>query len=213
MDNLHIHSTCSGCASREMTLRNIILKAEEAGLKKIAITDHVDRTNTSTAKTAEELLKRRITVGTFLDILLGVETTQLSECGFALPDEYFKAFDIVLIASNHYHRQDVEQPKTLTPKKWAEHHIKFMSSALPRMRIGIDAFAHPFLLHKKPELDHTAVLKAYDWKEIDRLIEAGATFEINPRRINGYEWFFCELILHGARWIRGTDAHTLVDLY
>ena len=39
--NLHIHSSFSGCAKPEMTLHDIVRTAELNGLEMIAITDHV----------------------------------------------------------------------------------------------------------------------------------------------------------------------------
>jgi len=38
--DLHIHSSLSGCASNEMTPRNIIINAKKLGLKAISLTDH-----------------------------------------------------------------------------------------------------------------------------------------------------------------------------
>ena len=40
--NMHAHSVCSLCAKKEMTLEAMIRRAEEAGLKTLAVTDHSD---------------------------------------------------------------------------------------------------------------------------------------------------------------------------
>ena len=40
--NMHTHSVNSLCAKREMTLEAMIARAEAAGLKTLAVTDHSD---------------------------------------------------------------------------------------------------------------------------------------------------------------------------
>ncbi len=84
--DLHIHSTLSPCGSLEMSPKNIVEKARDAGLNVIAITDHNMTENSLYARTLGEA--RGVVV------LPGMELQTLEEIHLlAIFDEYDVAFD------------------------------------------------------------------------------------------------------------------------
>ena len=74
--NLHIHSTFSGCAKREMLLHDIVRTAELNGLETIAITDHVSPFEEDEEKFRQSLISLRETAKTIespVKLLIGAE--------------------------------------------------------------------------------------------------------------------------------------------
>ena len=102
--DLHIHTVLSPCADLEMTPRNIVRRAGEAGLQIIGITDHNSTKNALAVKKLAE--KKGIFVLTGAEVTTKEEVHCLaffeSEEGLVLFQEYLDEHIVKIPNSEHY---------------------------------------------------------------------------------------------------------------
>ena len=219
-ENLHIHSTLSGCASNDMTIDAIIAKAWGCSISTIAITNHIDNPKTRMHR-GQQLIKGydnirdRIKMLNDIQVLLGCETTQTNPNEFSADNITASKMDIVLVSSNHYHLKYVDRPIDTSPKGYSNHYLSMVKGALDWEYT--DVIAHPFYLHKLGGIDHVLVLKSYDRGRLKDILalasNRGIAFELCPRHFRDYPDFFVELVSYGhdlgTKFSIGSDAHNL----
>ena len=217
--NFHIHSTLSGCASKEMTVEAIITEAKKCSMLDIAIVDHVDNPKTRMHR-GKQLLREYEKIRANVDltssprVLLGCETTQVSPNFFSLDDETAEKMDIVLVACNHSQKY-VDRSSDISPKGHSDHYLSMVEGALSWKYT--DVIAHPFHLHKFKDIKHAQVLKSYDRERLKNILAVAAdkriAFELCPRHFKNHLDFFSELVLLGNKlgvtFTIGADAHKL----
>lgn len=219
LHNMHIHSFFSNCASREMRIEKIIIEAEKAGIEQIGISDHIDRPDAKERQ--NRLLDNFLIIEKLkpsIDVLIGCETSQIDPSTIALDKETAQQLDFVLVSSNHYHLNHVENPNGKTPSEYAKHYLRMVEGAIDWGYAT--AISHPFLHTKVRDLDHQQVLASYDRNEFHRVLQKAAetcvAFELNPRHLRYALDFFKELIAFGTqiglKFSFGTDAHKLHEI-
>jgi histidinol phosphatase-like PHP family hydrolase len=213
--NFHIHTMQSTCAKEEMTVENIILKAESEGFEIIGLSDHFHQPERDYLSMASKLRNSLDALKPSLHVWVGCEAQMLSPGQVSIDQKIASDLDYVIIAADHYHLAAVENPIERQADAYAIHYLKMLEGAIDT---GFcDVIAHPFTLPKVTEIDRPLVLELYDRDEIGRIlskaVRKGVSLELNPNHISIAPWFFGELSLlsHriGIKFTIGTDAHLL----
>lgn len=224
--NYHIHTSLSRCGKAEMTLQNIIAAAEKAGLREIALTDHIHPGETWKLKRNLPLLRETLDASPrTVSVLLGAELSAYGEDKYTLRDSE-KLPGYSLYAHNHYHMFGWEQPEDDSPFGYKEHCKKVMTAVIKSGKA--DCMAHPFNdYYIVREFGETKGFRLGDiaglWTENelgDMLTlgkEHGVAWEINavscrqaPELVRKY-WHIGKEV--GACFLFGTDAHVLSNIY
>ena len=140
--NLHIHSSFSGCAKPEMTLNDIVRTAELNGLEMIAITDHVQAATEDEFRVSLSKLKEQAkTIESPVRVLIGAELSAYGVNNFNYPNNDIE-LDYRLWAQNHYHVSTWIQPEDTSPIGYKNHIIETLTNLIKSDRA--DCIAHPF---------------------------------------------------------------------
>ncbi len=221
-NNMHTHSVFSKCAKPEMTLENMIRKAEECGLETLAVTDHSDPGDDIDTYANYLLLKQRLKgFDTPVRVLIGAELSAYGIGKYAEPYEVDRALDFASYAHIHYHLDCWEQPEDRSPRGYAEHELAVLDALLKTGRA--DNIAHPFSPCKMPffnEAEKAATLAAITDNELGDILEKGeraqCSWEIHSPTFLCFPEFskrFWNLGREiGVHFCLGTDAHRLADL-
>lgn len=220
--NLHTHSVCSLCARREMTLEAMIRRAEKAGLRTLAVTDHSDPGDDIDTYANFLAYKERLKqIDTAVRVLIGAE---LSACGigrFGEPREVDKALDIAAYSHSHYHLSSWEHPEDRSPRGYALHELAVLESLFAADRA--DHIAHPFSpnkMHFFTEEQKAATLTAVTDNELGDILEKGeraqCSWELHTPTVFRFPDFYRRFFLLGreigVHFCLGTDAHTLAAI-
>ena len=120
-ENLHVHTSFSNCAKPEMRIKDIVAKAEELGLSRVAIVDHFNFKGTPiTEKNIADRFVYQLTE-TKIPFLFGAELSAVGIGKWLETNEVNSALDYRLYAANHYHLSFWEQPEEKTARGYAEH--------------------------------------------------------------------------------------------
>ncbi|MBQ3007644.1 MAG: PHP domain-containing protein [Clostridia bacterium] len=215
--NLHIHTTFSGCAKREMTARDIVKTADAAGLEMIALTDHnyPDRRN-AVAQQRYDLMRELEGFEHNVKVLIGAELSAYGINKFADDIACDNSLDYRLYTTNHFHQKYWEHPEVKTPRAYAEHMLAIMEGVIASGRA--DCFAHPFMagyIHVFE--DSHDVTRAFRDNEIGDIMEKAhkneIAWELNVPAIFGDPEFFKRYFRIGKEvgvvFNLGTDGHSL----
>ncbi len=213
--NLHIHTTFSGCAKREMELPEILRRAKESGLKRIALTDHSPVQGSFAAQIAQ--LKEQLAVlETPVAVLFGAELSGYGVGKLSEDAQIRASLDYRLVSYNHYHQEFYEQPK----QRDAAGYKAFAKTVLQSLfALGeADCIAHPFIGRFMHTLEdkHDAT-RIWTDNELGDILQAGTraqvAWELNTGAILGDPDFFRRYFAigkeTGAVFNLGTDAHRL----
>ena len=141
--NLHIHTTFSGCARPGMEVEAIVAEAERCGLSDIALVDHIQgNEETKLAEILPILQKKVKKLRTSVRVLVGAELSAYGEGLYSLKDNDSLKPEYRLYAHNHYHVHPWEHPEDRSPGSYKEHCKKVLCSVLVSGKA--DCIAHPF---------------------------------------------------------------------
>lgn len=217
--NLHVHTSFSGCAKPEMRVRGIVERADELGLKMIALVDHHHR---SDAPFIEKNICDRWLAEFYearVKILFGAE---LSAYGIGKRSDSAllnAALDYRLYAANHYHLDFWEQPEDKSARGYALHTIAVLTELI---QSGCaDCIAHPIMGgYVRCLEDSTELGRAMTDNELGDLLclarDNKVAFEINEGAALGDPelskrmWSIGKEV--GTVFHFGTDAHRLVNI-
>ena len=226
-ENLHMH-TCkySGCAKPDAILTDIIRAAEAAGLKRIAITDHIGAEGEKVQSRVEDYRPIVEASGTKIQVLLGMEGSAYDVDKYTMMNCDFEP-DYRLYATNHYHVQPWVQPEDHSPAGYKAHNRAVMENVIRSGRC--DCIAHPFVANyifgKNPQwaaagIGADALTQCWTDNEVGEVMELGkqyeCAFELHPSIVLG-DPVFARRYFNLGREIgvvfnMGTDAHTLVNI-
>ena len=223
--NYHIHTCLSRCGRAEMTLPAIAAAAEAAGLKEIAVTDHIHPFETPKIKrNARVLTPQRDTLLTGVKIYLGAELSAHGERKYTLQYADYP-LEYKLYAHNHYHMFGWEQPKDRSPLGYKRHCIKTLETAIASGRP--DCFAHPFIdkyIVREFEDDYgftygciTSLFTENDLGDLmEKAKEKEIAWELNTTAFGPYRDFMRRYFHIGKEvgvcFNLGTDAHVLKNI-
>lgn len=141
--NLHIHTTFSGCAKPEMLVEAIMAEAERCGLTDIALVDHIQGDEEQKlAKNLPVLQKEVKELRTSVRVMVGAELSAYGVGLYSLKDNDSIQPEYRLYAHNHYHVKPWEHPEDPSPGSYKEHCKKVLRSVLVSGKA--DCIAHPF---------------------------------------------------------------------
>ncbi len=221
----HIHTFYQRCGNETLTVPAVIRRAEALGLRKIALTDHL---NNFDRLDAFKYIKADIeAVKTEIEVFFGVELNYMS-CGgeFAYNEKIHEDFGFeVVIGGIHSAYTDSGDPgKVLGIQQ--EHFIKTMENPL------LDVLVHPFWFPRseiqkhEPEFWENLILSLSD-DFINVLAEASrknkCAVEVNAKAIffnpfysdnfkKAYTGFLTRLNEKRALFTAGSDAHDINSL-
>ncbi len=223
--NCHIHTTLSRCGKREMTIENIIREAEAAGLKEIALTDHIHPGESWKLKRNVPMLRKQLSeIEHKIKVRIGAELSAYGEEKYTLKNSEAE-LDFRLYAHNHYHMFGWEQPEDKSPAGYKEHCKKVLTSVITGGKA--DCMAHPFNDHYiVREFGEKYGFAPGDITSLWTDDELGDMLELGKR--NGVAWEinlssclqqpeFMKRYYHigkqaGACFLFGTDAHVIADI-
>jgi len=194
-------------------MEHITTEAEKAGVGIIGISDHIDYPDSDRQNQLLDNFIIREKLNPSIDLRIGCETSQFNPNTFAVDEETAQQLDFVLVASNHYHLSHVENPDDKSPSGYAAHYLRMVEGAIDWEHTTI--IAHPFLLAKVRNINHSEVLASYNRDVLNRVLQKAAernvAFELNPRHLRYAMDFFKELLdfgkQAGLKFALGTDAH------
>ncbi len=220
--NLHIHTNFSGCAKDEMTFENIVRTAEKAGLKMIALCDHIYKPEDlpEFAENCEMLRYKRDNLDTELKVLIGGEfscyaTDKYTLKGIDLNTEYR------LYSQNHFHVTGWEQAEDKSPQGYKELTKKMLHTLFNDK--AADTIAHPLngnYLRKMMNWEPDVLGKCWKDEELaDIMVEgynSGCAWEINTSAMHGDPGLIRRMFNIGKElgivFTIGTDAHRLESI-
>lgn len=232
--DLHIHTPLSRCCRDDrQTPGSVIEELASLGVRRIAFTDHVwlnpaadpgSFYRTQRSDHAIRVLKTTMHTGVWpLEVLVGCEADMISPDTFGITPEECLAFDVVLLASSHFHLDGVESPPEKTPAGVARHLARFFLAAA---RSGIaDILTHPlipfgFLEQADRILDVFSESELFDMLAI--AAQKGAAIEINGGILAEWQKYslrreslvriFSIAKAAGCVFSCGSDAHSF-DVY
>ncbi len=137
----HIHTFYQRCGNETMTVPNIIRRAEAAGLKKIAITDHL---NNFDRLDAFRYIKSDIeAVETEIEVFFGVELNYLDRGGeFAYNKKIHGDFGFEVVVGGIHSAYTDSMDKKAVLEIQHEHYMKTFKNPL------VDVLVHPFWFSK-----------------------------------------------------------------
>jgi histidinol phosphatase-like PHP family hydrolase len=214
--NMHIHTFRSSCAHDEMTVADIVERAQTAELEVIGLVDHV---NVGSEREISFLAEDRRDVDQMrsdVTVLIGTEMTMLSPQRPAMTRDQAQGLDFVMVAANHYHLTEiVEQPPDRSPEGLADHALAMLEGAIEVARA--DIIAHPLVLTKAGWIPPDEIMKQLTPERLAPVLrkagERGTAMELNPRLVERFREFYAIFIpackQHGVRFALGSDAHSL----
>ena len=217
--NMHTHSVFSNCAKPDMVFEDMIRRAEECGLRTLAVTDHSDPDDGIDTYANYLLLKERLRrIETPVRVLIGAELSAYGIGKYAELYEVDRALDFASYSHVHYHLRTWDQPEDRSPSGYARHNLAVLRALLATGRA--DNIAHPFSPCKMNffnEEEKAATLSALSDNELGDILEAGeraqCSWEIHTPtflRFTAFsKRFFAIGQEVGVHFCLGTDAHTL----
>lgn len=223
--NYHIHTHFSRCGKPEMKLKDIIAEAENAGLKEIAITDHIHPGEELKMKRIIPILRNKLSkLSPGIKVYIGAE---LSAYGISrhTPLREDTPLDYRLYSHNHYHMFGWEQPAGHTAVDYKEHCRKSIEHII--LSGDADCLAHPFCDHyivREFEDDYgfskNCITSLWTENELGDLLILGkeheVAWELNAPMLIKYPDFakiyFALGKETGVCFNAGTDAHILRNI-
>lgn len=187
-EDLHIHCNYNDHSDVDLTIPNVIKRAEDLKLERIAFTEHVRKSSEWTRKYLNEL--DQYSQMTNIQVLKGFEAKILPDGSIDCPDEFISD-DYFIIASFH---------KKYDKQIWLNSLLKAIKNPCVNV-IG----------HLAPEAEFTI-----DDEQIynigKSLIENNKIIEINAKYIRPPLNFLEIFIKLGVKFHVGSDAHRLEDI-
>ena len=217
--NMHIHTCFSACADKDMTVANILVRAQAANLKIIALVDH----HHPGAGLLDNILclkndLQKIAPG--IKVVFGAELSAYGIGKYSDAKEINRELDYRLYACTHYNLDYWEQPQDTSPRGYALHMLAVVTELIKSGRA--DCIAHPFASAylKSKFKDPSVVTKAITDEELRAILlfgrENSVAWEINANvLVRDVDFMHRYLALGkslGVTFYLGTDAHKLAEI-
>ncbi len=218
--NYHIHTRFSTCASTQMTVQNILVQANNAGLKRIALVDH-DHDIGEGILDHVSLLKNQLKqTQSSIEVIVGAELSAYGVDKYSISKDVSDQIDFRLYSTNHYHLDHWEHPQSKTPRAYAEHTLDILEQLIKAGRA--DCIAHPFIgIYLRDVLsDYKELTRTISDRELGDVLELGkahnVAWELNTNAIYVDPLFAKRLWQIGreieVKFLFGTDAHQLDEI-
>jgi len=185
----HIHCNYNDHSSKDLTVDNIIKRAKDLQLQKIAFTEHVRASSDWTEKYLEELKTYENT--TPIKILKGFEAKILPDGNVDCPLDYLNK-DYFIIASFHTKYQDKEKWYKALIKTIRNENVNVIGHLAPDIGISLE----------KKEID----CLGEEINSNNKIVEINAKYKRPPLE------FIKSFKEQGIRFHLGSDAHSLSEI-
>ena len=220
--DFHIHTSLSECCADKdnMVPWKIIDRAHDLGFLSIGFSDHYWRDGFKMIRRLQNEMRKATPK---LQVLIGCEADVLAEDTITISRKDINSLelDFVILATNHFHLDSVWKPDDLSPRKAADHWLKFL-------RIGIqsgiaDIIPHPVLNLHNALGDINRVMDTVEDEEIIEVLEMAkannVAMDVNPRLFTNPLWkpeiqirFYklCKKV--GVKIAPASDAHAIDEI-
>lgn len=214
--NYHIHTTFSGCAKHQKSLREILTQAEKSGITRIAITDHSPTPSGDLLWQIGKLKKEYTKSKSGVEVLFGAELSAYGVGQYSETAEIRAKLDYRLFSYNHYHQDFWEHPQERTAEGYKQHAFSLLRTLFDAGQA--DCVAHPFygrfMGALEDRLDATRVISDNELGDMLTLgTKAQVAFELNTGAVMSDPEFFHRYFQIGrevgAVFNLGTDAHRI----
>jgi len=222
----HVHTHYSACGKEDAVPVAILQRARECGLLALGFSDHFHQPgDLEVVRRLERDLRaagygpqRAHSSPDSLRYYLGVEAEMNSPDDFALPRDEARELDFVMAAVNHYHLEQVQNPKECTPQAFALHSLAMLDGAIATGYV--DTIAHPFTPLGQGPFSHEDIFRLVPEGALldclDRAARAGVAMELNPSTFQAHysmlSVFYRMCLDRGVRISLGSDSHSLATL-
>lgn len=187
-EDFHIHCNYNDHSAKDLTIPNIIKRAEELGLKTIAITEHVRKNSDWTKQYIDEL--NYYIPKTKIKILKGFEAKILSDGDIDCPTDFLGG-EYFIIASFH---------TRYNKEVWYNALIKAIQN--PNVNV---------IGHLAPEVDFSVSEEEVEHIG-DLLSRNNKAIEINSKYVRPPEDFLKTFRKYEIKFHLGSDAHSLNEI-
>ena len=221
----HVHTYYSACGKEDAVPAAVLQRAAECGLKAIGFADHCwsDADLALVERLRTELLAQgmddwRTPAQGPVRYFVGMEAQMNAPDKPTISADAARELDFVLMATNHYHLEVVENPRECTPEAFAEHSLAMMEGAIA---LGYaDVIAHPFTPLGQRPFTHRDIFEAMPEGRLlgclDSAARNGVAVELNPGKLHAHYDFlsvFYRMCLdRGVRIALGSDSHSVTTL-
>jgi histidinol phosphatase-like PHP family hydrolase len=191
LEDYHVHCSYNDHSAPDLTVPNVVRRAEEAGLRTVAFTEHVRRTSEWIPAYLEEIDKIIAAgSGSRVKVIPGFEAKILRDGSIDCPDEYAGRYFVV--ASFHTRYGD--------KATW----MNALKTAIENPDVDV-------IGHLAPE--DTFELEAGEVEELGRMLAAnGKTVELNAKYRRPPKSWVRAFREAGAEFNLGSDAHSLQEV-
>ena len=211
--DLHVHTSLSACAMRNMHVRSIIDAADKAGVRYLGLTDHIaepqDKERVGFTRRELESIKQP------MEVFVGCEADIIDVGKQAVTRDIRADVDYVAVAANHFHARGVAQPDDESYDAVKRHFLAMLKYACSLE--WADIIVHP--LNVFPGTFDPTFLELITDDELAEPIELAVknsiAFEISPRAlVDRSQIYFRMRFLAlckaaGLKFSIGSDAHRL----
>lgn len=212
--DFHVHSNLSLCAQREMTVRNIIRRAERIECKELGISDHLG--SYLTAADIKKNQARIERIKTDIDVYVGCEMAVYFSGKPLLSAEDIGFLDYVMVGVDHVEGDNIPSVED-NPIEWLMGYIKRLE-VLIESDFPVDVLVHPLRTLRrdckgKPLMSHVS---SREWSALlGGLAQRGIAIELNDNCEN-YETcydavrnYYTIAIDNKLKFSASSDAHGL----
>lgn len=219
----HNHSNLSVCARDEMTVRAMINKFEENGLKSVGISDHI-YPDGKTLERYTEIKKEVLKIDTSISVYVGCEADMTSPGKLRISLEELEVFDYIMLACTHYHlKSHMLPPLRFTYECIAQNAYDYMVAASvmdfadiivhPFDIRGLKSLREDFELSKAMQIisDEDFSVIAKNMKENDIAVEINSNV-LDKEYGDAVFRFHAVCKKEGLKFSLGSDAHWLAGM-
>ncbi|MCL6588657.1 MAG: PHP domain-containing protein [Firmicutes bacterium] len=215
--DLHIHTYHSPCGRAEMTPADIVRKATERGITRLAITDHfytfTDRSIFD--KIRADVARAKAESNGSPTVYFGCEAEIMAPGRTAAGPEIAEILDFVMAGATHFQNTGItDLPKAKDERSLGEYYLRMFEYAVSIPWVNV--IAHPFYV-----VPGVCSVRILDYIQKDDLIEAlkiakknDVAMEISRRALGQGQlefslWFYEICKEMGLKFTIGSDAHSL----
>lgn len=211
--DFHVHTNLSVCAQEEMSVENIIRRAERVGYRELGLSDHL-----GTYLSPEQVIEHRARIAqvpTQVRMYVGCEMMVTPAGDPAVPAGEVASLDYIMVGADHVTETAVDSQSD--PERWLDEWVRRMERLIV-CPDRVDILAHPLRTlrrhHKgKPLMSH---LSTERWEDLlGGLAARGTAIELNDT-IENYETCFDAVRefaaiarAKGLKFSLNSDAHGL----
>ncbi len=187
-EDYHVHSIYNDHSALDLTIENVVRRAENLNLETVAFTEHVRISSDWIEQYLQEI--DTISQKTSINTIAGFEAKILADGSIDCPDHYAKNYFVIASFHTNYHRKDI----------W----LNALQKAIENPTVDVIGHLAPestFKIEEREVGELAALLAKYN-----KIVEINAKYRRPP-----VNWLTA-LIRKGVKMHLGSDAHSLDEV-